>query len=320
MVNNIDTFTAMDHNEAQADKFARMNGDARADQFRPIVEAYQFADGQPAEARYIREESTGQILNPHIAPTYAFVPYQERWNTFDNILGESGLDLTNKLVSYDWSNGGARAFRQVVLPAYNRTMRDDDTVALRFLEWDSVDGSSAYLLRAGFYQWVCANTCTTGDEVFKVYNRHRGRPRKEMTKHDERVMALKAEEQYENMIEMTKNALGEFEVFTDGLKELATMPVKVEAHTLDFLNNSLASENSQKAPVKVRALAEHLHANWAEYRREHDNTWYDFAAVLTDYAARGAKTEREIDARTRPQREDWAGRAIKALPQFAMAA
>ena len=47
-MDSTNTFVAMDHNEAQAERFARMNGDARADQFRPIVEAYQFADGLPA--------------------------------------------------------------------------------------------------------------------------------------------------------------------------------------------------------------------------------------------------------------------------------
>ena len=40
-------------------------------------------------------------------------------------------------------------------------------IAFRIAEWDSCIGG-AYQLKAGFYEWLCANTCTRGEDVLAI--------------------------------------------------------------------------------------------------------------------------------------------------------
>ena len=129
----------------------------------------------------------------------------------------------------------------------------------------------------------------------------------------------KALENFEKMVEMTQNSVGVFEKTADALEELVELRVEKEAHTLDFLNQQLAAGDlagRDKSKQRHR-LAEHLHANWSEARRNVDNTFFDFANTLTNYAAHGPKDPALDDRRTRVERETWVGAAIEALPNFA---
>tara|TARA_R110000822_G_scaffold62868_1_gene154744 strand:+ start:638 stop:1654 length:1017 start_codon:yes stop_codon:yes gene_type:complete len=319
----IDGYIPLDHNQNQAALFRDKNGDQGPDDFVPEVFNWQHSDGQPGSQRYIGigdGSSTDIILKGDVSPSYAFTPYRKRWDDFDAALEQSNLKTESRLVSFDFTKSGARAFRQTVLPLYTRNIRGTDGIALRFLQWDSVDGSSAAITRCGFYQFVCANTLVTGDDIFCDRQIHRGRPRVgEITKHDERVAELQALENFEKMIDMTQNAVGVFEATADILEELVEVRVEKEAHTLDFLNQQLAAGDlagRDKSKQRHR-LAEHLHANWSEARRNVDNTFFDFANTLTNYAAHGPKDPALDDRRTRVERETWVGAAIEALPNFA---
>jgi len=319
----IDGYIPLDHNQNQAALFRDKNGDQGPNDYVPQIFNWQHSDGQPGSQRYIGigDGSSGDIiLKGDVSPSYQFTPYQDRWDSFDAALEQSNLKTENRLVSFDFTKSGARAFRQTVLPLYTRNIRGTDGIALRFLQWDSVDGSSAAITRCGFYQFVCANTLVTGDDIFLDRQIHRGRPKVgEITKFDERVAEAKALENFEKMIDMTQNAVGVFEATADILEELVEVRVEKEAHTLDFLNQQLAAGDlagRDKAKQRHR-LAEHLHANWSEARRNVDNTFFDFANTLTNYAAHGPKDPALDDRRTRVERETWVGAAIEALPAFA---
>ena len=83
-------------------------------------------------AGYISDSVAGQVLNPLVSNKYAFTAPQDRWDYADQLLEDSVLDTTGKLVSYDWKDNGASAFRQVVLPAHSKVIRDGgDEIAFR---------------------------------------------------------------------------------------------------------------------------------------------------------------------------------------------
>jgi len=323
----VDGYVTLNHHDNEAAKIAATfrdkNGDQGPNDFVPEVFNWRHTDGEVGTQRYIGigdGSSTDIILKGDVSPSYAFTPYRKRWDDFDAALEQSNLKTENRLISFDFTKNGARAFRQTVLPDYTRNIRGTDGIALRFLQWDSVDGSSAALTRCGFYQFVCANTMVTGDDIFCDRQIHRGRPRVgEITKHDERVAELQALENFEKMVEMTQNSVGVFEKTANALEELVELRVEKEAHTLDFLNQQLAAGDlAGRDKTKQRhRLAEHLHANWSEARRNVDNTFYDFANVLTRYSSKGPADKALDDRRTRLERETWVGAAIDALPAFA---
>ena len=313
MTHNATNFDTIDHT---GQTWAERNGGTRIDAVSPAVLTYEL-DGVPQlEARCIIEENSGKMLNPFISPAYDFMPYQDRFSLADRMLEDSGLAVHNKLVSYDFPSGGGKAFRQTVLPDYTKTMRGDDTTSLRLLEWDSVDGSSPYILRAGWYSWVCANTCVAGEDI--ANQRHTAAGRKRTKEIDPQILAATqaatTKVRYAKTIEAIKHAVGVYETATDGLKELVDMRVQHEHETLDFLGMALAGADKKKG----NALAEHLHGNWAQHRKDHDNTWYDFSSVLTDYAARGRTNNPELTPHeTRLEREQWVGVFIPKLAAYA---
>ena len=95
------------------------------------------------------------------------------------------------------------------------------------------------------------------------------------------------------------------------------MRVQNEHQTLDFLNNELRFKDPA-TKKQGNALAEHLHGNWSQHRKDHDNTWYDFSSVLTDYAARGRTNNPELTPHeTRLAREQWVGVIIPKLATYA---
>jgi hypothetical protein len=222
------------------------------------------------------------------------------------------LNTTGKLVSYDWKDNGASSFRQVVLPAHSKSIRDGgDEIAFRIAEWDSCVGG-AYQLKAGFYEWLCANTCTRGEDVLSIRAIHRGRPRKSITAEDREDMAYQEQKRYGKLLDATKNALGIYETTITTLQELATLPVMAGADSLNFFR-ALLGKSKQN-----RALADHLHAKTEEHFAIKDSSWFDVHEVLTDYAARGTGTETldNICDRTRQERETLAARATDFMLAF----
>ena len=309
----IDAFIPLDHRQSQAALFAEKNGIATAQDVRPEYHWYHTADGTESDAAgYISDSVAGHVLNPLVSNKYAFTAPQDRWDYADQLLEDSVLNTTGKLVSYDWKDNGASSFRQVVLPAHSKSIRDGgDEIAFRIAEWDSCVGG-AYQLKAGFYEWLCANTCTRGEDVLSIRAIHRGRPRKSITAEDREDMAYQEQKRYGKLLDATKNALGIYETTVQTLQELATLPVMAGADTLNFFR-ALLGKSKQN-----RALADHLHAKTEEHFAIKDSSWFDVHEVLTDYAARGTGTETldNICDRSRQDRETLAARATDFMLAF----
>jgi hypothetical protein len=309
----IDAFVPLNHRQSQAALFAKTNGLAAREDVRPEFHWYHTKDGTESDlAGYISDSVKGTILNGNVSSKYAFTAPQDRWDYADQLLEDSVLDTTGKLVSYDWKDNGASSFRQVVLPAHSKVIREGgDEIAFRIAEWDSCIGG-AYQLKAGFYEWLCANTCTRGEEVLAIRSIHRGRPRKSITAEDREDMAYQEQKRYGKLLEATKNALGVYETTIQTLQELATLPVMAGADTLHFFR-ALLGKSKQN-----RALADHLHAKTEEHFAAKASSWFDVHEVLTDYAARGTGTETldNICDRSRQDRETLAARATDFMLAF----
>lgn len=86
----------------------------------------------------------------------------------------NNFDTTGMGVMYDRTHNGARMFVQYVLPKYTIDINGAQ-VSLRFLMWNSHDGSRATSGRAGHFNWVCANEAVTGKTVDAFEIKHIGK-------------------------------------------------------------------------------------------------------------------------------------------------
>lgn len=123
--------------------------------------------------KLIERVDTGDSLAIH-SESYRVIPDARVFGAFEVALNASKLDLTGLAVQRDRSHDGARMFSQYVLPAVTREI-NGAAVSLRFLFWNSYDGSRSASGRAGFFNWVCANQAVTGDTLNVVKFRHAGK-------------------------------------------------------------------------------------------------------------------------------------------------
>jgi hypothetical protein len=146
-----------------------------APQFFPVKARRLFDDAGnelPGWLRIVRED-TGDTL--HVATDkYQVVTNEEAFGAFEDALHASTLDLTDMQIGTDYSNGGARCFRQYLLPAHRVEVKPGNEVALRLLMMNSYDGSMKFRGQCGAYSFVCANTSIMGKDYAQFSMRHSG--------------------------------------------------------------------------------------------------------------------------------------------------
>lgn len=123
--------------------------------------------------KLLERADTGDTLAVH-TEAYRVIPDARVFGAFESALNRSGLDITDLAVTRDRSHCGARMFCQYVLPAVSREINGAQ-VSLRFLFWNSYDGSRSASGRAGFFNWVCANQSVMGKTLNVVKYRHAGK-------------------------------------------------------------------------------------------------------------------------------------------------
>lgn len=126
----------------------------------------------PGYMRIVRED-TGCTLNV-ATDSYKIITNEEAFGAFETALHESTLDLTGMRVGTDYANGGARCFRQYLLPAHVVEVKQGVSVALRLLMMNSYDGSLAFKGQVGAYNFVCANTSVSGVDFASFRMKHTG--------------------------------------------------------------------------------------------------------------------------------------------------
>jgi hypothetical protein len=120
--------------------------------------------------RLVRTD-TNETLKVH-SDGYGLISYEDSFAKFDEELNRSGLNVEDMVVATDMSHNGSRCFRQYVLPKHSIDLPTGGSLALRFLMFNSYDGSTKFRGRAGGYSFVCANTCVLGTDIINIGVKH----------------------------------------------------------------------------------------------------------------------------------------------------
>lgn len=231
--------------------------------------------------------------------SYRPVNDEDVFSAFEQSLYNAGnIDTTGMYVQRDRSHDGARMFSQYVLPAHT-TMVGTAEISLQILMWNTHDGSRAASGKAGFFNWVCANTAVSG-QTLNVFNvRHIG------------DVQAKVEVKLANLVKGIDHALFELE--------------QIKQYRTITLNNYGATEIIKALPQVTERLENDLFANWARAKEDigpngGENLWC-LHNVLTDWASHG--TVKSNRANTVIERHERVAKLVnsKAWPvQFKQAA
>lgn len=217
----------------------------------------------PNYKRVVRQD-TGDTLAIH-TDSYSLVPYEEHFEMFEEAIRNSGLPIDGMRVGTDMSDNGARIFRQYLLPAVTHEV-DGQKIALRFVMFDSYNGTAAFTGRSGFFNFACANQSFFGKSLLNVKFKHTG--------------------DLSGRVRDAAEALtGSVLAFREEVKRLESWPnVKVDA--------TLATMLLQALPQGNRTLTNDLTARFA---RESGQSLWDFYNLLTNWATHGvgAKTSND---------------------------
>lgn len=162
--------------QEQMEKFGFIAADHAAPKFFPVKARKLYDESGkelPGWLRIVRED-TEQTL--HVATDkYQVVTNEEAFGAFEEALEKSTLDRTNMRIGTDYAGGGARCFRQYLLPAHRVEVKTGVEVALRLLMMNSYDGSLKFRGQCGAYNFVCANTSISGTDYAQFAARHTGK-------------------------------------------------------------------------------------------------------------------------------------------------
>jgi hypothetical protein len=136
------------------------------------VEIYDPKGTAIAGHKAIKRMDTYDTLAVH-SDSYHPILDADIFGAFEAALNRSGLNIKDMLVTRDRSHNGARMFVQYLLPNETREIAGAP-VSLRFLMWNTHDGSRSASGRAGYFNWVCANQSVRGEELDAFSVRHSG--------------------------------------------------------------------------------------------------------------------------------------------------
>jgi hypothetical protein len=126
--------------------------------------------------RAVMRGDTGDVLAVH-SDKYSMVPYEEHFALFEEAIEVSNLNTVGMRIATDFQQNGAKIFRQYLFPEHVMlldTSAGQRPIALRIYMFDSYDGSTAWQGRAGFFDFVCANSAIFGTEVESFKFKHVG--------------------------------------------------------------------------------------------------------------------------------------------------
>ena len=219
-------------NHHQPNPFCDVGWDNIYDANRNVVPGY----------KRVFNEGDGRTHAVH-TDAYELTPYSVTFSQLDEAIAASDLDTTGMQIATDFSHGGARCFRQYVLPAHQLDCRGEK-FALRIVAFDSYDGSHARSIRAGAYQWLCANRSVIGTDILQLYAKHTANSAQRMEDGIKRV--IQAADQFVQMeprIKRWQEVLLGVETF----RELASNMASATPTLLDHLTSRYAIEVEDKS-------------------------------------------------------------------------
>lgn len=241
-----------------------------APQFFPVNIAPVYDDKGQAVPNYKRvvRGDTGDTLAIH-TNSYTLVPYEQHFDMFETAIRNSGLPINGMRVGTDMSDNGARIFRQYLLPEVTHEI-EGQRIALRFVMFDSYNGTSAFIGRTGFFNFACANQSLFGRSLLDFKFKHTG--------------------DLDGRVRDAAEALTMSVVkFQEEAKRLEKWP-KVGMTPL------IATRLLQALPQGNRRLTDEL---TAKFSRENGETLWDFYNLLTSWATHGVNAKTSNDRNKR---------------------
>jgi hypothetical protein len=243
----------------------------------------------PGYTAVIRDD-TGDTLAVH---TDSYRPISDRqiFESFETGLDRVGISLDDAQVHREASHQGARNFATYLIPSIKEII-NGATVSLRFMVWNSHDGSRRAAIRAGFYNFWCANGIVRGQDIDSFEIRHSG------------SADVDVELKMQNLVSGISSAQ----------EELARMRKWAERPVLDVTAKSMF----EALPASNKTLVGTLLSNWTDVKASTGpnagSTVWALYNVLTDWAthtegrtknAANARLERELRVAKLIQSREW---------------
>ena len=215
---------------------------------------------------------TGDVLAVH-SDKYAMVPYEEHFQMFEEAIEVSNLNTVGLHIATDFQQNGAKIFRQYLFPEHTMlldTSAGQRPIALRIYMFDSYDGSTAWQGRAGFFDFVCANSAIFGTEIDSFRFKHTG------------DMAGKVAQAAEGLTGAAERFLAEF----PRLQKWPQIPL--DAHSFTEIVEDLPQGN--------RRLTDNL---VADYARSQFGSLWEAHQLLTSWSTHGIPARTQADRQKR---------------------
>jgi hypothetical protein len=234
---------------------------------------------------------TGDVLAVH-SDKYSMVPYEEHFQIFEEAIEVSNLNSVNMRIATDFQDNGAKIFRQYLFPEHTMmldTRSGTRPIALRIYMFDSYDGTTAWQGRAGFFDFVCANSAIFGTEIDSIRFKHVG--------------------------DMKEKVYRAADMLTDAAdKFIANFPRLQKWPQID-LGTMRFSELIKALPQSNDRLIDNL---TAEYGRSQYGTLWDAHTLLTSWSTHGTLltswSTHGIPARTQADRQKRVAALVESVP------
>lgn len=215
---------------------------------------------------------TGDVLAVH-SDKYSMVPYEEHFAIFEEAIEVSNLNSTNMRIATDFQDNGAKIFRQYLFPEHTMmldTVSCKRPIALRIYMFDSYDGTTAWQGRAGFFDFVCANSAIFGTEIDSFKFKHVGQ------------MADKVRQAADGLTSAAEKFIAEF-------PRLQRWPqISLDAHGFTEVVEALPQGNKRLTDALV-----------SDYARSQFGTLWEAHQLLTSWSTHGIPARTQADRQKR---------------------
>lgn len=129
--------------------------------------------GEPTGYQRVHRQDTDKTLAIHKSK-YTMTPYQDKVDILIDAVEGSTLDRDGMEMRLTTTHEGRKLFVGLDFPMEYEHVGEDDGANLSINMWDSYDGSSANIIKAGCYRKKCKNGWLIGNTISGVHKRHIG--------------------------------------------------------------------------------------------------------------------------------------------------
>lgn len=247
-------------------------------------------------ARAVVRTDINEVLGIH-GKDYKLAPHSTLFNSVNNGLVESGLDLSDITVKDGIHDNGARVERRVIFNRHQIDVGEGDMVGLCLNIRNSYDGGWSFVFDFGGFRFHCFNGCVRGVSVA----RHRG-------KHTANLSTTAAIEKLKSGVYVLENMRDEF------LRYRGTPVIEGQVQTL--FKETLAylpRHDKETPPFSDRALGHLMNLYESNASKLGGNQWAVYNAA-TEWSSHveDTMTKRGAAHNVRVQREEKVAQMLRS--------